>query len=44
MDECFLNIYMCYENGYCNNIKGFYYCICNVGYIGNGIYCFGKRL
>lgn len=42
IDECFFSFYDCYVDGYCNNIEGLYYCICDNGYMGNGVLCIGK--
>jgi len=32
----------CNSSAFCNNTFGSYTCTCNLGYIGNGIFCDGK--
>ncbi len=42
IDECTDNGHNCNANAVCNNTLGSFICICNGGYIGNGINCTGK--
>lgn len=53
VDECYFDqlfdeygylYYNCYRDVNCMNIKGFFYCMCYIGYFGNGVMCFGKYL
>lgn len=50
MNECFFEKildeydyfeYNCYSDVNCINIKGLFYCICYMGYFGNGVVCIG---
>lgn len=34
--------YNCYDDFNCINLKGLFYCMCFVGYSGNGVLCIGK--
>ena len=43
MDECLSGDNDCDVNADCFNTVGSYSCSCNVGYIGNGTTCEGKR-
>lgn len=36
IDECVIGFYGCYGNVSCNNIEGFYICICKLGFYGDG--------
>lgn len=42
INECMDDVYNCYLDGFCININGLFYCICYVGYIGDGVNCIGK--
>lgn len=43
MDECFIGIYNCYFDVNCMNMKGLFYCICLMGYFGDGVLCEGIK-
>lgn len=38
-DECAAGTHVCDENALCTNTDGGYTCVCNNGYIGDGIDC-----
>lgn len=44
INECEVLIYNCYFDVECINLNGFFYCICNCGFCGNGIDCEGVCL
>lgn len=39
IEECFVDFSLCYENVDCFNFKGFYSCLCRIGFIGDGKIC-----
>ena len=41
IDECSTNSHSCDVNAICNNIRGSYTCVCQVGYSGDGRNCSG---
>ena len=42
VDECVDGSHMCDSNAQCTNTDGSYYCICGVGYSGDGYNCSSK--
>ena len=42
VNECVRNLHNCHVDGYCDNIKGSFYCTCHIGYSGDGVTCSGK--
>eukprot|EP00058_Branchiostoma_floridae_P024043 XP_002609533.1 hypothetical protein BRAFLDRAFT_232057 [Branchiostoma floridae] len=42
IDECAAHESPCDPNAYCQNTIGFFVCICEDGYIGDGFTCNGK--
>lgn len=39
VDECLREFIVCDKNVNCMNIKGFYSCVCKLGFIGDGVIC-----
>ena len=44
IDECALGIDDCAENANCTNTPGSFSCMCDEGYVGDGITCVGKHI
>ena len=44
IDECMENIHECQMKAECINIIGSYVCVCQKGFIGNGLYCEGCQM
>ncbi|CAB4041080.1 deleted in malignant brain tumors 1 -like [Paramuricea clavata] len=42
VDECARGLDNCGSNSQCINTEGSFLCICNHGYTGNGVYCYGE--
>ena len=44
VDECAEKTDNCHEKAKCTNNEGSFFCSCNRGYTGNGIYCYGTLI
>ena len=42
VDECILNTDNCHIQATCRDIPGSFTCVCNDGYVGDGVTCAGK--
>ena len=41
-NECLEDL-SCHPNATCNNTEGYYMCVCDSGYAGDGFTCNGKK-
>ena len=44
IDECATNMDNCGDNTVCINVEGSFNCMCDTGFVGDGVFCASESL